>query len=79
MPTAVLDVAAVERVSCEIGSRDPVAGIGRVGVPPVAVVGDDRVGDEIVSEGCARPSPLRAVAGIDDPDGDIGAAGRITR
>ena len=78
VPTAVFDrTILVAQRTIDIRLRYPIAGIGRVRIAPVAVVGIEGFGYEVVSLNKSTRKPrVRPVTGIDHGDHDIGAPGR---
>jgi len=77
VPARVPDLAILEVRRRGFLGGDPVARIGRIRVASVAVVGDDRIVDEVVAgQDAAGEVGVRKDAGVDDRDDDRARAGR---
>ena len=81
MPAAVFEAAAGEGGVVAVADADPVAGVRRVAVATVAVVGDERIADEVVARQqraavgrAAEVGMLEAHPGVEHRDHGAGAA-----
>ena len=65
------------RVRSDLVLRHPVARIGGVGIAAIAVVGDERIGDEVIAGQDARGElDMWPIAGIDHGDDHAGRRAR---